>query len=313
MTIGNNIDSFRGCRVENYDPKKGIQDPTGIAYKIGLDWDQHENGEKLGDHLKKLSQDPHAGELKNLVIGAWDLENGGPEELIQALVDTKNSFAALEGIFFGDITYEESEMSWIENAHNTPILYAYPNLKHFQTRGGNSLSLHGLHHSNLETLIIETGGLDAEVLPHILNAELPALKHLEIWLGSENYGCNITTEHLKPFTTLDQFPQLTYLGLCNSEMADDVAQLMATAPILSRLETLDLSKGVLSNKGAEALLTGTTLASLKKLDLSHHYVSSEVQAKFAELRSAGLVIDFSDQLEEEDYDDEVYRYIYVSE
>jgi hypothetical protein len=45
----------------------------------------------------------------------------------------------LRAIFLGDITYEENEISWIEQSDVSPLLRAYPALEVSRVRGGNSL------------------------------------------------------------------------------------------------------------------------------------------------------------------------------
>ncbi len=48
--------------------------------------------------------------------------------------------------------------------------------------------------------------------------------------------------------------------------------------MVARLESLDLSMGVLSDRGATALLAGQPLTHLRELHLAHHYMSEEVAA-----------------------------------
>ena len=60
------------------------------------------------------------------------------------------------------MTMEESEISWIEQSDVSGIWNAYPELTHFQIRGGNGLSLGRIDHPNLDTLIVEAGALDAK-------------------------------------------------------------------------------------------------------------------------------------------------------
>ncbi|MBX9671621.1 MAG: hypothetical protein K2X93_28790 [Candidatus Obscuribacterales bacterium] len=79
---------------------------------------------------------------------------------------------------------------------------------------------------------------------------------------------------------------------------------------MDQISVLDLSLGVLADEGADALLNSPKIKKLQKLDLHHHYLSSEVMAKFENL---GIEVNLDEQLESEEYDDEVYRSVSVSE
>lgn len=309
MTIGSNLNTFKGKAIEFYNPETGISNPN-LVYKIGIDWDGHEEGKRVETLLESFANDPNASKVKEIVIGCWDFEGGNSSELVAAFVKVKDKLPALQYIFMGDITYEETEMSWIENSLVTPILEAYPALLHFQVRGGNSLSFEKLRHSNLKTLIVETGGMSKSIIDEIIGANLPNLEHLELWLGDDGYGCDIAPADLKPLLEGVLFPKLKYLGLCNYYRQDELALAIAHAPILDRIETLDLSKGNICDEGGNALLNSPAITKLKKLDLSHHYLSNELMAKFKKLN---VEINLDDQNEGDEYDGEVSRYIMVSE
>jgi hypothetical protein len=90
-----------------------------------------------------------------------------------------------------------------------------------------------------------------------------------------------------------------------------VAAALAAAPIVARLEVLDLSMGMLTDAGATALLTGQPLTHLRKLDLHHHFLSEPVMQRLRdELTEAGVEVDLSEAGDPEDEDE---RYIAVSE
>ncbi|BFH11652.1 hypothetical protein J6TS7_07520 [Paenibacillus dendritiformis] len=109
-------------------------------------------------------------------------------------------------------------------------------------------------HARLKELVIICGGLPAEVLADIRNAKLPELRKLELYLGVDEYGFSGSLDDVLSVAKPGLFPKLTYLGLKDSEIQDEIAQALADAPILDQLETLDLSYGTLSDAGAEALL-----------------------------------------------------------
>ncbi len=177
-------------------------------------------------------------------------------------------------------------------------------------RGAEGLAIGSIRHEGLKTLVIESGGLPAEVVRSVCAAEFPNLEHLELWLGSEGYGGDATTEDLAPILSGSAFPRLKYLGLRDCEWADALASALADAPVLRRIETLDLSLGNLGDEGAVALLSGGNLSGLKRLDIHHHYVSDEV---IDGLRGTGVDLNADDRQEADEYNGQTHRYIAVSE
>src|SRR5262249_22555836 len=137
--------------------------------------------------------------LEALVIGAWhgDDSSSSSEFIIDALVERKDRFAGLKALFLGDITYEENEVSWIQQSNVAPLLKAFAGLQLFRVRGGNGLKFSRTTHEALEQLIIETGGLPRSVIREICRCDFPKLKHLELWLGVENYGFDGGVEDLQ--------------------------------------------------------------------------------------------------------------------
>jgi Leucine Rich repeat len=192
----------------------------------------------------------------------------------------------------------------------SPLLTAYPQLEYLQVRGNQGLSLGALQHDRLKSLVVETGGLSVNVVREVCNAQLPELEHLELWLGIEDYGGDTTVDDLQPILSGQLFPKLRYLGLRDSEIADEIAIALASAPVLEQIQVLDLSLGVLRDVGAEALIDNAAIAQLEKLDIHHHYVSEELVARLEEL---GIELDASDRQEEDEYDGESYFYVAVSE
>lgn len=247
-----------------------------------------------------------------VIIGAFMGDDSTMEstEAVQALVNARTKLPALRGIFLGDIIGEENEISWINQCDVSPLLTAYPQLEHLAIRGGTGLMLGRIAHERLKSLVVQTGGLPSSVLRELAQARLPALEHLELWLGSDNYGWDGSVADVQPLLDRGRFPALRQLGLRNSEIQDEVAATAAGAPIIEQLEVLDLSLGNLTDAGAEPLLGNPALRKLRKLDLHHHYLSPEMEKR---LKAAFPNVDVSDRQEEDKYGDEVYRNISVSE
>lgn len=231
-------------------------------------------------------------------------------EVVDALVEAREKLASLKALFLGDIISEENEVSWIEQTDVSPIFEAYPNLEYFGVRGGNGLRLGSIQHEHLRTLVVEAGGLPREVVHDIQRSDLPALEHLEIWLGTPDYSGDTTVEDLAPLLRKSLFPRLRYLGLRNSAIADEIASVFAFAPIVERIETLDLSLGTLTDTGAEALLKSPAIRKLKKLDLHYHYCSEEMVRR---LENMGIEVDASQRQEIEEYDWGTSLYVSLGE
>jgi len=395
MSFHENSTVFNNQKVKVFNPEKGIEN-TNIAYSFAWSWDDEENIE-IG--FKKFLEDPKITEIKSIVIGQYGESDESPEEVVNAILKSKDKLQNLTGIFFGDITYEENECSWIENMDYGPLLQAFPNLEIFKVRGGNSLKFSFLNHQKLKTLIIETGGMSNTIFEKIAKADLPSLEHLELWLGSDNYGFEASPElvasvykgkhtennktsktHLeyqdekshkfweievkentyavtygkigtdgqsktkefesdekavlesekvtkqklkKGYKEIDKgthLPSLKYLGLRNSEIADQLAEQMKGDPILKRIEILDFSKGIIANNGAKAILDNQDMLLLKKLDLHHNFIADELAKELEEKFGKKINLDDRSALPlkvdttDEDFDIYDYdMYIEVSE
>ena len=259
--------------------------------------------------MSTLLEDPNADQITTLVIGPWSEEmfDLPPDELVERLVAAADQLPSLTALFFGDVTSEDCEISWIIQTDLSPLFQAFPKLEILRVRGGSSLSLGKIESNHLKALIIETGGLKAEVIGQIANANLPALEHLEIYSGDGNYGWDGSADDFKPFMSDTLFPNLQYLGLRNCACADDVAALVANAPVLDKIKVLDLSLGCLGDKGATALLNSDKVLKLEKLDLHYHYLSDDVAKQISALPIETNVEDGQGASAEDD------RYCSVSE
>lgn len=315
MGISERVDTFYGHPVADYDPEKGIEDPSGTIYRLSVEdgFGDADDAGTMTDILSQFLDDPGAVDAPGLVIGMWEeafSEQAGAERIVAALVAARDRLPALRALFLGDITQEECEISWIQQADVSPILAAYPNLECLRVRGGTGLVLGTPRHEKLRSLIVESGGLDGQVVRGIAAGELPRLEHLELWLGDEGYGGTTTVEDLAAILQGDRFPALLYLGLRNAEIADAIAIALASAPVVGKIQTLDLSLGNLSDEGAKALAESPAIRKLRKLAIEHHYVSPELVEKLA---ATGIELDASDPCEPDEYDGETHRYIAHSE
>ncbi|MEC0227219.1 STM4015 family protein [Paenibacillus alba] len=277
--------------------------------KLSIDYEQYEEGIKMKDLLEELANKPEGAELTSLIIGDWggSYENDS-SEIVETLTRLKDRFPRLRKLFIGDMGFEECEVSWIMQSNLSPIFTAYPELESFTIKGSTGLELEPVKHAKLQELAIICGGLGKHVLAGISQAEFPKLKKLELYLGVDEYGFDGSLSDVLTLIEPGKFPELTYLGLKNSEIEDDIAIALADAPILDQLHTLDLSLGTLTDKGAEALLNSAKVQNLKFLNLSYHYMSDDMMNRWA---NAGIEVDTSEQQDADDEED--YRYPLLTE
>jgi hypothetical protein len=307
MGIYQHDELFAGKPVVEYTTEIGIAAPQESSYRLSVDYDSEHS---IVDLLSQFLADPHVSKITSLTIGQWDAEDGSSESVINFLVDASPKLPNLTALFLGDITGEEYEISWIQQSDLSPLWNAYPQLEYLRVRGNNGLEFGKIELGRLKTLIVETGGLSVERVREICQGYLPQLEHLELWLGTDDYGGDTTVEDLTPMLSGELFPYLQYLGLRNSYIADRIAIAVANSTILLRIKVLDLSLGNLGDIGATALLASPFIHQLEKLDLHHHYLSEALVEK---LEGLSISIDVSDSQEADEDDDEEYRYIAVSE
>ncbi|MBL1199715.1 MAG: HEAT repeat domain-containing protein [Nostoc sp. GBBB01] len=306
----NHISKFANKKVEYFDPKIGIIDPMVIAYAVRCEWE--EDVEVFREKLNMLTQHPNASNIEALVIGLR-YEDGDYDfsVAVNALVEAKDKLKNLKAIFMGDIgDIKCSEwISGMGRSDISPLLKAYTQLEIIQIRGGDGLQFSQLEHDSLKAIIIENGGLDRQTIAQICALELPALQHLELWLGSRRYGGNSSIDDLMPIISGELFPTLSYLGLRNSEYSDDIATAIVNMPAIKFLNILDLAMGTLSDEGAEALLNCSHVNKLDILNVTDNFLSAAMIERLSQL-DCQLI--YGRQRREENYDDH-RRYCSIAE
>lgn len=308
MSIYQHTTKWMGLPVELFEPR-GKHNFGNVIYRVSMFSDggglfrkakEITGNEILADFLGR----PGCGESRALVLG---MTNYGESivPMLQVLCEHKGKLANLKGLFISDIISDENEISWIEPVDVTQVLIDFPGLEGLRLRSAHWFK--GTRHLCLRSLIIESGGMGTECIDGIVNSVFPELEHLELWLGTENYGSNVGASEIEPLLEKGRFPKLRSLGLRNSDHSDEVAQAIASSSIVGQLESLDLSMGTLGDEGMEALLENPDLASLKSLDLHYHYLSDEiVERVHATVRDANTHRDHAEE-------DEGERFVAVGE
>lgn len=274
------LQEFCGRQVIDFQDGKSWKGPD-LAYRLR---EEYEDEVSVGDRLSSLLEQTDSGRLSALIIGAWTgaFEGGGSQEIVAKLADSAPRLPELRALFFGEMTYEECEISWINQSDMSPLLTAFPKLETFRVRGGTGLSFSKIRHPSLRELAIETGGLSRSTIRELFLCEFPALERLELLLGEANYGFDGSVEDLQPVLSGRLFPSLKFLGLMNSTIANDIAAVLVNSPIIERLDEIDLSQGNLDDEGVNSLLALAPCTNLKRLDISRHYASQQAVDNLSE-------------------------------
>jgi hypothetical protein len=265
------VNEFFGLSVAEYNDADSWKGPQ-YAYRLRAEYDDEVS---VAERLASLLEQPGATDIKALIIGAWTsaCEGSDSADMIASLVESASKLPALKALFVGEMTVEECEISWINQSDVSPLLRAFTALETLRVRGGSELSFSRVSHSSLRELAIESGGTSRKTIRELFLCDFPELRGLELQLGEANYGFDGSSEDLQPILSGQLFPKLTYLGLMNSEIANDIAAVVVNSPIADRVETIDLSMGNLDGEGVESLKGLAKNRNLKTLNISHHYAS----------------------------------------
>jgi hypothetical protein len=318
MTIGDHLQELYGLPAFTFPgPDEKVTLPAADAVAWRVTGDVYDAEEEWDAAFARFCSEVDTTGVRALIVGAWseayDTDSSG---VVAALLAARDRLPALRALFLGDMVMEQCEISWINQSDVTGLLTGFPELEEFGVRGGSGLRLSAVRHDRLRRLTAQTGGLPVAFVRGVGASDLPALEHLDLWLGTSEYGADAEVADLEPLLTGARLPSLRHLALRNSEIQDDIAAALAAAPVVARLESLDLSMGVLTDDGAAALLGGQPLTHLKSLDLHHNYLSEAMRQRLRDtLGPAGVVLDVDpdDADQDEDEDGTVWRFVSVGE
>jgi len=267
--------------------------------------------------LSEVLEHPSAVFVREIVLaeyntGDWDKKRSS-SQVYQHLTDQIVDAAprALERLVVGEYEFpDETEISWTWLGSVGGIWKVCPKLKSLTMQGG-SIALGTIDAPSLTELTLRTGGLPGPALKSLAAAAMPKLERLEVWLGTGEYGGEHDVADLAPLLTGKLTPKLTHLGLKNAQHQDEVAILLAKAPIVKQLTSLDLSMGCMTDDGALALAKGARGWNLQSLDVSENYLSS---VGIAAVKKLANKVNVKSQREaDDDGDGTVYRYVSVGE
>lgn len=161
------------------------------------------------------------------------------------------------------------DISWYKVAGMGALSRGAPDLAELVLYAGDFVDLDELELPRLRSLALRTGGLRRSRLAALLDRPRPSIERLELWFGRPHYGADVALADLRPILDGTAFPNLTWLGLMNAELTDELCAELHRAPILARLEGLSLAMGCLSPDGAPHLIAhADAYRHLRELDLS---------------------------------------------
>ena len=274
--------------------------------------DYEEQGKDGKTMVTEILSDPDFPELKKIIIGCWGwAAEDGCQPVLDGIVENREQFSGIEELFVGDMDFEECEVSWIIQGNYSRLWEAMPGLRELTIKGSTDLTLGNIRHDNLESLTIICGGLPESVIKEIEKAKLPNLKKLLLYIGSDNYGFDGNEDTIKSLLDHMDFPNLEYLGIADSEIQDQLAEVVLKNKIMGQLHTLDLSCGTLTDKGGALILeTVPQYPNLEKLDVHYHFMTKDMVKK---LQALPVEVDASDANQPDEYDGELYLYAMLTE
>ena len=303
------LEEHQKC-YDSYDLKSATDAFTwrsGYIFKVRLSHNHYANEEfkgSLKEVLQMLLDHPSGRFITEM---AFQDNNDPNDDDLQDLIDllAKKAPKTIRKLEFGD---EVDQISWYNVGNLSKLWKAVPNLHTLQIEAG-SFTLGKIEAPNLKKAVFITGGLGSAEGKSIATAQWPKIEHLEVYFGDENYGGDCTIKQVQPLLDRTDLTKLQYLGLKNSEFANDIARALPKAKILKGLKKLDLSMGIMTDEGAEYLAAHKdAFKHLEEIDLSENYISDE-GAKLLK----GLCKKVTGLNAQKDDDDPEYRNVSVGE
>ncbi len=285
--------------------------------KYFYDWEEYDEGDKDAKTMvEDILADAELPGLSEVIIGCWgESWDNDVQPIIDGIIENKDKFSHIKSLFVGDMDFEECEVSWIEQGNYEGLWAALPQLEKLTIKGSTNLSLGKIEHENLKSLEIICGGLPKEVLASIRDAKLPNLEKLALYIGVEDYGFDGDISDIKEMLDKSDFPKLKALGIKDSEIQDEVAEVVMACKYIDQLELVELCYGTLTDKGGAILLEELPKHNrIKMVDLEYHYMSEEMMDKLADMMEKNdMDIQMSDPQEEEEWNGEIWRYPMLTE
>ena len=281
--------------------------------KYTYDWDEYEGGNKDAKTMfQEILEDPKLPELEEIIVGCWgESWDNDAQAILDGIVEHKDKFSHIKSLFIGDMEYDECEVSWIEQGDYSKLWEALPQLESLTIKGSMKLILGEIKHQNLKSLQIICGGLPSSILAAIGEAELPELRNLLLYIGVEDYGFDGDVSDIESMLSKSNFSKLEVLGIMDSEIQDEITEVVVKSKYIDQIKALDLSMGSLSDMGGGILLEELPKhKNIEAVNLEYHYMSDEMMEK---LQGLAVPVNVEDQQEDDEYDGEFYRWPMLTE
>lgn len=285
--------------------------------KFTYGYEEYDEGGKNAETMvDDILADPEFADLDGVTVGCWgSAYEDDCQPIIDGIIQEKEKFSHIKKLFIGDMDFEECEVSWIIQGDYSELWKAMPQLTEFTVKGSTDLTLGDIDLPNLKSLEIICGGLPTDIIKSVQNAKLPNLERLVLYIGVEGYGFDGSAEDIKEMLEKSDFPKLKYLGIVDSEIQDELAEVVLNCKYMDKIETLDLSYGTLTDKGADLIAEKIGgFPNIKNIELEHHFLSDEgIERLKAAVNAAGKEIRIEDQMRADEYGGEIYYYAMLTE
>ncbi|MFT3697377.1 MAG: TIGR02996 domain-containing protein [Kofleriaceae bacterium] len=201
---------------------------------------------------------------------------------------------------------EEEMLSWTTGPDiGAPLAALFPNLEVLELHAG-TYDVTAIDYPRMTRLTLRT--CRAPDLTAIVEADWPALEHLELWFGSASYGVELPLAQLTALLER-KLPKLKSLSLSNGEKTDELVAVLVRSPLLKQLDSLAITGSTMTDEGGRLLLEhAKDLAHITSIDVDDNYLS---EGRVIQLKNK-LRVHSSDQREVEQWD-EGNRYASVGE
>lgn len=205
--------------------------------------------------------------LKTLHIGPWDVRPS--HDLLWQLLAREGLPPSVTELIVADVPHphrDEHQITWIDLGDLSQATAALQQLERLFIRG-SYLRLGRVEFPNLRHFLLFSSTFDE--LGALRSANWPKLETLSVAFGGEEYNPNPVTMDDVMALVREAPPKVTHLGLRNLAFTDELIAPLSASATLKRLAELDLSFGVLLERGAELLHRhAAAFAHLKKLDVT---------------------------------------------
>ncbi len=282
------------------------------SVRIGPPLDDYETSEiDFAEAVETLLSLPGAAFIREIIVGSQYVDDYPASW--QNIVDALAEHGLPKGL--RRLEFNRGGYWDISSTELGDVSTLYPQLRSLRELAieMGSMELGAIDLPSLRSLEIVTGGLTRANLESIASAQWPCLERLSLCIGETNneYGCDVQLDDVKRLLDKGDLGRVRHLGLANTSLADQIAAELPQSRVLAQLETLDLSRGTFGDEGARAILdNAAAYRHLKEIDLTHHYVTEALRA---ELEKIGPRIVLAEAQTEDEYDDERYRYVQISE